>query len=102
MRGTKGCLAGQGVCFVSHKGEIFGCGYLPIAAGELRKNDFKSIWFETELFNILRDDSRLQGKCGICEFKKICGGCRARAYEATGDYLEEEPECVYQPLTAKS
>lgn len=101
-RATKGCLAGQGVCFVSHKGEVFGCGYLPIAAGDLRKNDFKSIWFESELFNILRDDSKLQGRCGACEFKKLCGGCRARAYAATGNYLEEEPECLYQPLTVRS
>lgn len=99
---TKGCLAGQTVCFISHKGEVFGCGYLPIAAGDIRKNDFKNIWFESELFSILRDDSKLQGRCGVCEFKKICGGCRARAYAATGNYLEEEPGCFYQPLTAKS
>lgn len=99
---TKGCLAGQSVCFVSHKGGVFGCGYLPIAAGDLRKDDFKKIWASSELFNELRDDSKLQGKCGICEFKRVCSGCRARAYAATGNYLEEEPECVYQPLTGKS
>ena len=99
---TKGCLAGQGVCFVSHKGEVFGCGYLPVAAGSVRNQDFKTIWFESELFNTLRDDSRLEGRCGICEFKKICSGCRARAYAASGNYLEEEPNCVYQPLTARS
>ena len=99
---TKGCLAGQGVCFVSHKGEVFGCGYLPVPAGSLRVQDFKTIWFESKLFNTLRDDSRLEGRCGVCEFKKICGGCRARAYAATGNYLEEEPDCVYQPLTVRS
>ncbi|MCQ9206888.1 MAG: radical SAM protein [Omnitrophica bacterium] len=98
----KGCLAGSGVCFVSYKGEVFGCGYLPLAAGDLKKEDFKKIWFESDIFNILRDDSKLEGKCGVCEFKSICGGCRARAYAATGNYLKEEPECVYQPLNVKS
>ncbi|MDO8749078.1 MAG: radical SAM protein [Candidatus Omnitrophota bacterium] len=95
---TKGCLAGQGVCFVSYKGEVFGCGYLPLAAGDLRKQTFREIWLESELFKALRDDSRLSGKCGICEYKKICGGCRARGYWATGDYLSQEPYCVYEPI----
>lgn len=99
VNGTKGCLAGQGVCFISHKGEVSGCGYLPIAAGSLRTHDFRTIWFESELFNTLRDDSRLERRCRVCEFKKICGGCRARAYQATGSYLEEEPKCTYQPLS---
>ena len=94
---TKGCLAGQGVCFVSYRGEVFGCGYLPLAAGDLRKQSFREIWLESELFKALRDDSRLSGKCGICEFKKVCGGCRARGYWATGDYLSQEPYCVYEP-----
>ena len=98
---TKGCLAGQGVCFISYKGEVFGCGYLPVAAGDLRKEEFKAIWFESELFGILRDESKLKGRCGICEFKKVCSGCRARAYAVTGDYLEEEPYCVYQPMERK-
>lgn len=98
---TKGCLVGQGVCFISYKGEVFGCGYLPIAAGDLKTEDMKKIWCESELFNILRDDSKLEGKCGVCEYKKVCSGCRARAYAATGNYLEEEPCCNYQPLTAK-
>lgn len=95
---TKGCLAGQGVCFVSYKGEVFGCGYLPIKAGDLRERDFKSIWLESELFQDLRDGSKLKGRCGICKFKLICGGCRARAYAQSGDFLEEEPYCVYSPL----
>lgn len=99
---TKGCLAGQGVCFVSYKGEVFGCGYLPVKAGDLRQQDFKTIWDESELFKALRDDTKLQGKCGICEFKKVCGGCRARAYAAKGDYLEEEPYCIYEPISKKA
>lgn len=101
---TKGCLAGQGVCFVSYKGEVFGCGYLPVRAGDLRKQDFKSIWFESKLFQDLRDSSKLKGRCAFCEFKLVCGGCRARAYAATGDFLGEEPYCVYQlsPLRKRS
>ncbi|MCQ9208490.1 MAG: radical SAM protein [Omnitrophica bacterium] len=99
---TKGCLAGQGVCFISYKGEVFGCGYLPITAGDLRKQNFKEIWLESELFNVLRDAAKLEGKCGPCEFKNVCGGCRARAYAATSNYLAEEPDCVYQPLTVRS
>ena len=98
----KGCLAGQSVCFISYKGEVFGCGYLPVAAGDLRKKDFRTIWYESELFRDLRDDSILEGKCGVCEFRKLCGGCRARAYASTGDYLQEEPECVYQPIRLRS
>lgn len=94
---TKGCLAGQGVCFVSYKGEVFGCGYLPVKAGDLRKQDFKTIWFESELFKTLRNDGTLLDRCGVCEFKKVCGGCRARAFAAYGDYLKEEPYCVYEP-----
>lgn len=98
---TKGCLAGCGVCFVSYKGEVFGCGYLPVKAGDLRKQDFKSIWFESKLFQDLRDSSKLKGRCGICEFKLVCGGCRARAYAASGDFQEEEPYCIYQPQNLK-
>lgn len=99
---TRGCLAGGEVCFISYKGEVFGCGYLPLAAGDLRKQDFQEIWFESELFQDLRDEEKLVGKCGVCEFKRICGGCRARAYARFSNYLEEEPDCVYQPLNVKS
>ena len=98
---TKGCLAGQGVCFVSSSGEVYGCGYMPISAGNLESKSFKDIWFESDFFQSLRDESRLEGKCGFCEFKTVCGGCRARAYQASGNYLEEEPECSYQPSTVK-
>ncbi len=94
---TKGCLAGTGVCFISHEGEVFPCGYLPAIAGDLRKQKFADIWENSEVFNELRDTDNLKGKCGCCEFRNICMGCRARAYAATGDYLDEEPFCVYQP-----
>jgi heme b synthase len=94
---TKGCLAGTGVCFVSHKGEVFPCGYLPLPAGSVREQPLQEIWEGSKVFSALRDPELLQGKCGRCEFKRICGGCRARAYGMTGNYLDEEPFCVYEP-----
>lgn len=94
---TRGCLAGTGFVFISHRGKVQGCGYLTAEAGNLREQTFGEVWETSPLFNDLRDLSRIKGKCGACEYKRICGGCRARAYEATGDYLEDEPYCVYQP-----
>jgi heme b synthase len=94
---TKGCLAGSAVCFVSHKGEVFPCGYLPVEAGNVRAASFGSIWRLSPVFASLRDPDCLDGKCGACEFINVCSGCRARAYYATGDYLAEEPFCVYEP-----
>jgi radical SAM protein with 4Fe4S-binding SPASM domain len=94
---TKGCLAGTAVCFISHQGEVYPCGYLPALAGDLRKQPFADIWENSVVFNQLRDTNKLQGKCGCCEFRNICMGCRARAFAATGNYLDEEPFCVYQP-----
>jgi len=95
---TRGCLAGTGFCFVSYLGKVKGCGYLDVEAGDIRKESFAQVWANSPLFHQLRDLSNLKGKCGICEYKGICGGCRARAYEATGDYLEAEPYCVYEPV----
>jgi len=94
---TKGCLAGTGVCFISHEGEVFPCGYLPAIAGDLRTQQFADIWANATVFNELRDTGNLKGKCGCCEFRNVCMGCRARAFAATGDYLDEEPFCVYEP-----
>ncbi len=94
---TKGCLAGTGVCFISHEGEIYPCGYLPVIAGDLRKQTFSDIWQNAEVFRQLRETDNLKGKCGCCEFRNVCMGCRARAFAATGDYLDEEPFCVYEP-----
>lgn len=99
---TRGCLAGTGVCFVSYSGKIYGCGYMPIEAGDLRRAPLAEIWQESELFDQLRDLDGLKGKCGRCGFSKACGGCRARAYGSTGDYLAEEPFCSYQPGGVKS
>ncbi len=94
---TKGCLAGTAVCFISHQGEVYPCGYLPALAGDLRKQPFIDIWENSVVFNELRDTKNLKGKCGCCEFRNVCMGCRARAYAATGNYLDEEPFCVHQP-----
>lgn len=98
---TKGCLAGSSICFVSHKGEVFPCGYLPVEAGHVLKQPFKDIWENSEVFKDLRDPDLLLGKCGICEYKKVCEGCRARAYFEKGNYLEEEPYCIYEPPVRK-
>ncbi|MGB9619481.1 MAG: SPASM domain-containing protein, partial [Armatimonadota bacterium] len=93
----KGCLAGSAVCFISHKGEVFPCGYLPVSAGNIRRQPLHEIWQNAEVFRVLRDEKNLKGKCGICEYRRVCMGCRARAYACTGDYLAEEPFCIYEP-----
>lgn len=94
---TKGCLAGTRICFVSHKGEVFPCGYLPVVCGSIRETSLKDIWKNSDTFCSLREPELLEGKCGLCQFKLICSGCRARAYEESGDILAEEPNCLYQP-----
>ena len=99
---TKGCLAGTGVCFVSHRGEVFPCGYLPVEAGNIRQQPFQEIWEQSPLFADLRDPDLLTGKCGLCEFKRVCSGCRARAYGMTLEYLGEEPFCTYEPRVVMS
>jgi heme b synthase len=94
---TRGCLGGITFCFISHVGQVQPCGYLELDCGNMKKKSFSAIWEKSEVFRNLRDYSKYGGKCGRCEFIKVCGGCRARAYEATGDYLAEEPLCIYQP-----
>lgn len=94
---TKGCLAGQSVCFISHTGEVFPCGYLPLSSGNIKQQSLSEIWRTSPTFKSLRDPSQLKGKCGMCEYRRNCQGCRARAYGCTGDFLAEEPYCTYQP-----
>jgi radical SAM protein with 4Fe4S-binding SPASM domain len=94
---TKGCLAGTGVCFISHRGEVYPCGYLPVMAGDLKMQRFADIWNDSPVFQQLRDTGNLKGKCGYCEFRNVCMGCRARAFAQTGNMLDEEPFCIYQP-----
>jgi heme b synthase len=95
---TKGCLAGSAICFVSHTGEVFPCGYLPVSAGNVKRQSIREIWNDSAVFTRLRDDDQLEGKCGCCEYKRVCMGCRARAYyEEDGNYMAEEPYCSYEP-----
>ncbi len=96
-RAPRGVNDGQGIAFVSHRGEIFPCGYLPVEAGNIRRQPFREIWEGSSVFADLRDPDLLGGKCGLCEFKRVCGGCRARAYGMTHEYLDEEPFCTYEP-----
>ncbi|MBN2160299.1 MAG: heme b synthase [Spirochaetes bacterium] len=98
---TRGCLAGSGVCFISHRGDVQPCGYLPIKVGNVRETPFHKIWEESEVFRNLRDTANLTGKCGACEYRAWCGGCRARAYYENGNYCAEEPYCVYVPARMK-
>jgi heme b synthase len=94
---TRGCLAGTSYCFISHEGIIQPCGYLEVNSGNLRESTFSDIWMNSSVFADLRDVSKYKGKCGRCEYITVCGGCRARAYALSGDYLSEEPLCVYTP-----
>jgi len=94
---TRGCLAGTGFCFISHVGRVQTCGFLDVECGNITRQTFKDVWENSKVFNNLREFNNLEGKCGICEFNKVCGGCRARAYEATGNYQAQEPLCSYQP-----
>jgi radical SAM protein with 4Fe4S-binding SPASM domain len=95
---TRGCLGGTGFCFISHQGIVQPCGFLDVNCGDITRTSFADIWNHSDIFLSLRNFDELKGKCGACEFKKVCGGCRARAYEATGDFLAEEPLCSYQPV----
>jgi heme b synthase len=99
---SRGCLAGVGFCFISNEGKVQGCGYLTAEAGDLKKQSFGEIWNRSRLFCDLRNLNNIKGKCGACEYKRICGGCRARAYETSGDYLNAEPYCIYQPAGRSS
>ena len=113
----RGCIAGLTYCRIYPDGEVTPCPYLPITLGNVKKTSFKDIWFQAPLFKTLRDRDNLEGKCGRCEYREICGGCRARAYGLTGpmnvcgglhqpnklqgEYLAEEPWCTYQPRRDK-
>jgi len=97
----RGCMAGVSFCFISHIGDMQPCGYLEAKCGNVRKDGFKDVWFDSEVFNNIRDWDKYKGKCGICEFRAVCGGCRARAYAKYGDYLREEPYCTYEPQSRR-
>ncbi len=92
-----GIRDGNGVMFISHIGEIYPSGFLPIRAGNVRKDHPVEVYRNSEIFRRLRDYNELKGKCGKCEFRAICGGARSRAFAATGDPFESDPLCVYEP-----
>lgn len=94
---TRGCLGGTGFVFLSHLGQVQPCGYLELDCGNVREKSFKEIWENSEIFRNLRDFKKYEGKCGSCEYVRVCGGCRARAYESTGNYLAPEPLCLHEP-----
>lgn len=110
----RGCIAGLYYCRIYPNGDVTPCPYLPIKLGNIREKSFKEIWFNSKVFKDLREPNSLKGKCGACEYRSSCGGCRARAYglsndfidycgdlheptELKNDYLTEDPWCVYQP-----
>ena len=101
---TRGCLGAQGFVFVSHIGKVQMCGFLEIEAGDLRtcQYDLNHIWETSAFFKEIRDVDSYNGKCGVCEYRNICGGCRARAYYAFGNYLAEEPNCIYIPQRTRT
>jgi radical SAM protein with 4Fe4S-binding SPASM domain len=113
-RWVRGCVAGLYYCRIFPTGEVTPCPYMPVNLGNIHDRSFRDIWFNSEVFKALRDFDQLKGKCGICEYRDVCGGCRARAYgvstdfmdfcgalhnptETRGDYLAEDPWCIYQP-----
>lgn len=100
--GSKGCLAGQLICLIDVDGEVQPCSYFPLSAGNIFKIPFKQIWEDSELFNQLRDFKSYKDNCGKCEYINVCGGCRARAWSMTGDFLAGEPFCNYVPLKMRN
>lgn len=90
------CPAGRHYCRIMPNGEVTACPYMPVVAGNVRQTPFATLWRDAALFNDLRS-ARLGGRCGACEFSKVCGGCRCRAYATYGDYLAEDPACAYEP-----
>jgi radical SAM protein len=96
-RAPKGVNDGNGFVFISHTGDVYPSGLLPIKAGNIRQTPLPEVYRESEVFKNLRNPNKYKGKCGICEFNKVCGGSRSRAYNVTGDYMESEPYCVYIP-----
>lgn len=94
----KGVNDGKGFCFISHVGDVYPSGFLQLNAGNVRESTLSSIYRDSPVFRALRDPDRLEGKCGRCQFRDVCGGSRARAYAMTGNPLAAEPCCVYEPV----
>ncbi len=97
---TGGCLGGTGFCFIAHVGQVQPCGYLELDCGNVRTAPFPEIWRNSKQFKQFRTQDEYEGKCGICEYHKVCGGCRARAHSMNNNYMGEEPLCSYIPKLA--
>lgn len=97
---SRGCLAGLGVLFVGHQGDVFPCGYLPVKCGNVLEDKLSEIWYNNQDLAKMRNSDALEGKCGVCGYRQVCGGCRGRAYAATGNFMAEEPFCAYIPPEA--
>lgn len=97
VRGTRGITDGVGFVFVSHRGEIFPSGFLPVSAGDVRRDEIGTVYRTHPLFTKLRDADNLGGKCGACPFRRVCGGSRARAWAMLDDVAAEDPLCAYIP-----
>ena len=98
---ARGVNDGNGFVFISHRGDIYPSGFLPVSAGNVRTHDLVDVYRNSPLFRELRDTSRLEGKCGVCEFRSVCGGSRARAHATTGNYMASDPFCAYIPARAR-
>lgn len=100
---TRGCLGGRGFAFLSHTGRAQICGFLDLSAGDIRETgyNFQSIWTDSPLYRQVRSAGEYRGRCGICEYHNVCGGCRARAYSIEGDHMESEPYCLYTPTVMR-
>ena len=96
-RSPRGINDGKGFVFISHYGEVYPSGFLPVSAGNIRNQPLPEIYRNAPFFKALRNSSNLKGKCGVCEFRELCGGSRSRAFALTGDPFAEEPACIYQP-----
>lgn len=96
-RAPKGVNEAKGFVFISHIGDVFPSGFLPLKAGNVKKESLVTLYRESELFRSLRDTNNLKGKCGECEFRELCGGSRSRAWSVTGDVFASDPICTYQP-----
>jgi radical SAM protein with 4Fe4S-binding SPASM domain len=97
VRGPRGINDGSGFVFVSHHGDICPSGFLATPAGNVRRDPIAQVYRESPLFRSLRDEDALRGKCGVCPFRRVCGGSRARAFSMTGDPLGSDPLCAYVP-----
>jgi len=97
---TRGCLGGTGFCFISAVGQVQPCGYLELDCGNVKTTPFPEIWRTSKPFLQFRDKAAYEGKCGVCEYHRVCGGCRARAFTMSGNYMAPEPLCSYEPAKA--